>query len=342
MRVRPLFLIGFCSIVLLVAANLFFNADLALRASGAPSTPRIEWKQAATIGEGCWPDCSAGQKCWPKACANGAGKWPLAIVPVVGPDGQLWMIGNTHAWSSQDGVNWTRSDLGAAWGERSGMNAITFKNKLWKLGGMERTWDQFRNDVWSSSDGKAWQRVVQHAPWSARRGHVTVVHGGKLWLFGGSESSGRADELPRKKLRDAWSTADGTTWERITEDLPWVDANVVTFKNRFWAVSKDGTWASADGRVWTQMSSASPFEWREAAGCLTFAGRIWLIGGMLHNDIWHTSDGVVWNRIPEKAPWRPRTAEQSVVFAGKLWLYGGKLGRDEGFSEEVWQFLVRP
>jgi hypothetical protein len=44
----------------------------------------------------------AGKGRFPEAC--GEGQWPMAIVPLVGLGGKLWMVGEKSIWSSRDGI----------------------------------------------------------------------------------------------------------------------------------------------------------------------------------------------------------------------------------------------
>jgi len=274
----------------------------------------------------------------------------MGVVPLVAFD-KLWMISNTAAWSSTDGLHWKRSGSDAGWGERYGMPGVFFKNRIWKMGGMEKSWDNFKNDVWFSTDGVHWKRATPRAGWSPRRGHVAVVFNGKLWVLGGAESSGRRDQLPTRALSDVWSSTDGMNWERATASAPWSGSNnVVVFQDKMWVIGGRGAWSSDDGRVWTKAVSGAAWLDRGgngAAGCLVFDGKIWVFGGMdgrgTLNDVWSSSDGVHWQQSTASAPWAARGAEHSVVFQNKLWIYGGKTGRadvEDGFGSDVWYMVA--
>lgn len=337
----PLSLIlAFLSLLQGIINNNGINA-----ASGAET--KYVWAQAIAPGKGCWPDCAEGQWCWPKSCSH-YGEWPMTIVPLVA-FGKLWMIGGKSVWSSQDGLRWKYAQSNAQWGERYGMTGALFKNRIWRMGGMEMSWDNFKNDVWSSSDGLDWKLATRHAGWSPRRGHSTLVFDEQLWVLGGAESSGHPRQLPTKNLNDVWSSRDGINWAKVTDRAPWSGShNSVVFRNKMWVIGSEGVWSSRDGRNWAR--AVSPERWLErggngAAGCLVFDEKIWFFGGRQPtgtlNDVWSSNDGIDWQQVAAHAPWTPRGTEYSVVFNNKLWIFGGKTGREEdGFSVDVWHMTL--
>ncbi|MGH9969719.1 MAG: hypothetical protein ACREBG_18265 [Pyrinomonadaceae bacterium] len=297
------------------------------------------WARAKRPKTGCWPDCREGEWCWQNSCGR-YGEWPMTLMPVEAWD-KLWMVGNRSTWASVDGLRWTHYSSNAAWGQRYGMETVFFRNKLWKMGGMERTWDNFKNDVWSSSNGVDWTLVTPSAAWSQRRGHSVIMYQDRMWVLGGSESSGRRDQLPSKILDDVWSSVDGKDWVRVTEHSPWSgNDDALVFQGKIWVIGRSGVWHSTDGQVWTEALSAPGWMDRSGNGCLVFDEKVWVLGGLRKegtvNDVWSSSDGIEWQK--SVAPWSPRGAEYSVVFHDKLWIFGGKTGRqDDGFSGDVWQ-----
>jgi hypothetical protein len=60
------------------------------------------WQQVAPLGSGGFPP-EAGSDDAPKW---EPGRWPLTLI-VIGFGNALWMMSQTHAWSSSDGPNWT-------------------------------------------------------------------------------------------------------------------------------------------------------------------------------------------------------------------------------------------
>jgi hypothetical protein len=61
-------------------------------------SPEFKWRQVAPPGSG------THQYEWKH------GTYPSAIVPVVGANSDLWMIGQKKAWSSKDGITWQAYD----------------------------------------------------------------------------------------------------------------------------------------------------------------------------------------------------------------------------------------
>ena len=95
---------------------------------------------------------------------------------------------------------------------------------------------------------------------------------------------------------------------------------------------------------WINVTMQAPFAPRDGAGALTFAGRMFLIGGWnpkdkLHfpricvNDVWSSPDGAAWTlvkpntfRDPSFDPdqdWEGRHTAGYVIHRGKMWIVGG-------------------
>lgn len=335
--------IGFlCLIILLFSLTLIINANKILSTSS--SELKYTWVSPIAPDKGCWPDCVEGQWCWPKSCDH-HGEWPMTIVPLVASYNQLWMIGQRSTWFSSDGIRWNKRSSNAGWGERYSMARVYFDNRVWMMGGMQKSWDNFKNDVWYSADGTNWKLATARAEWSPRRWHTVLVFDGKMWVLGGAESSGRADQTPRHFLSDVWSSTDGIHWSRITSTAPWTgELNSVVFNDKMWVIGSGGAWWSRDGKNWAQVTANAKWLDRggnRGAGCVVFDGRIWVFGGInakgMMNDVWFSSDGASWQQATVHAPWKPRGTANSVVFDNKLWIYGGKTGRDEWFAGDVWQ-----
>ena len=103
-------------------------------------------------------------------------------------DGQMYIMGgsigialtHTDVWSSSNGNAWSEKTPDGGWGQRFGLGAASFGNRIYVIGGREETSDENfsnRNDVWSSvDDGRNWTMVTGNAGWAARYGHRIVVH----------------------------------------------------------------------------------------------------------------------------------------------------------------------
>ncbi|MBI2503509.1 MAG: cadherin-like beta sandwich domain-containing protein [Candidatus Latescibacteria bacterium] len=111
---------------------------------------------------------------------------------------QLWLVGGgitsyhpfkayREVWSSPDGRNWAKMLDEAPWPGRIWSTVLSYKNRLWLLGGFraEPTWNNFA-DTWYSADGVQWRELVCPEGWSARHELSAYVFAGKLWVVGGN------------------------------------------------------------------------------------------------------------------------------------------------------------
>lgn len=160
---------------------------------------------------------------------------------------------------------WTCVTTQAPFAPRDGGGALTFKGRMWLLGGWNpRDKVHFpktcNSEVWSSVDGMDWKLEVLSAPWEGRHTAGYVVHKGKMWIVGG-------DCIQRHYQNDVWSSADGINWERVTDSVPWgprVLHYTVAFKDRIWVTGGQtlpqfaphaevfyrDVWSSTDGKDW--------------------------------------------------------------------------------------------
>ena len=314
-----------------MTSRLLAAAVVSLFVSTHHTLGGYHWDKALGVGRGCWiPQCRDGQ-------------WPLAVRPVEGPGGRLWMFEHGTVWSSRDGIAWRRQAT-AGWGERYGGARAYALGKLWFAGG-GATWARFENDVWSSSDGIQWTRLTRKAAWPERRGAALLEFAGRLWLLGGEVSSGRVDRLPVRSHRDVWSSADGVSWERVGRDAPWTSVEcALSFQGSIWVISNGATWRSSDGANWSLVGRHQAALGRKGNGCAVFRRSLWVFGGIgagdtTQNDVWLSGDGGRWVKLDVPSPWSPRGGEHAVVFRDNLWIYGGKTGRTDGYSDEVWRLV---
>lgn len=231
---------------------------------------------------------------------------------------RMWLMGgwyngrlpghgaSNEVWSSTDGGNWQQTADHAAWSARLAAGTVSFKGRIWILGGTEDYYfgddRSLKNDVWSSADGKAWKRELEHAPWAPRAYHSAVVHDGKMWVIGGG------NYFPRYQAHnDVWSSDDGVHWEPVVEHAPW-----------------------------------APRIWFSAA---VYRDRIWVLGGWSNHpsknwgDIWYSQDGRTWNELRSSAVWKARHEHSTYVFRDKLWVAGGHA---QPLSSEAWSLYVPP
>jgi len=323
--------------VVFISASSVFDKKTFKKFSNTakPLSPEFKWTQVAPPGSG------THQYEWKP------GTYPSAIMPIVGINDNLWMIGQKKAWSSNDGIKWHAYDKND-WGERISMAHIFFNNKLWVFGGMEYSTNRFLNEIWSSTDGKNWTREVEHAEWSPRKGHTVIVFDNKIWLFGGAISVNE-DKTPNEFVNDIWSSTDGIRWTKVNDSSPWTvrhNPTVLVFKNKLWMMGGQGhtdSWNTANGKDWSPVKTDVPWKDRYDYGALVFDNLMWVYGGRgseprnAYKDVWFSIDGSHWRLQTENAPWTPRSGNNSAVFKNKLWLYGGKhTGHKDSFSGDIW------
>jgi len=306
-----------------------------------PATTLGCWGQLRPLGSGGFPPepGSNDRPSW------APGKIPVTLFPVVAFGGDLWMVSQTHSYSSADGLVWSQHDK-EDWGERIGQSFVFFRDRLWMLGGLDYRTRRALGDVWSSADGVHW-RPAGVAAWPERTGAAVVVFKGRLWVIGGtSEVSSRFDAV--QMLHDVWSSEDGLTWRQVTRAAPWKardQPRVVALGEALYLLGGGGTadvWRSTDGESWTQLTAEAPWNPRHGYGGEAFDGKLWVFGGWIGastnavNDVWWSEDGASWTRLAEHAPWGPRSPRW-VVFRDRLWVFSGKhTGASDSWGGDVW------
>jgi hypothetical protein len=229
---------------------------------------------------------------------------------------RMWLLGGWYngrlpghgagneVWSSGDGLSWEKATDHAGWSPRLAAGAVTFRGRLWVLGGTEDYYfgddSSLANDVWSSADGKEWRREVEHAPWEPRAYHAAVIHAGRIWVIGGGNYVPRYDAK-----NDVWRSSDGVHWERVTEHAPWAP------------------------RIWFS--------------AVAYRDRLWVLGGWSNNpsknwgDVWSSRDGAVWEELRSDVVWKARHEHSAYVFDDRIWVAGGHA---QPLSSEVWSLQV--
>lgn len=205
---------------------------------------------------------------------------------------------------------WKLVTLKAAFAPRDGAGALSYRGRMWLLGGWNpgRAQREFfpricNNEVWSSADGIEWIPVRANtfkdktfdatADWEGRHTAGYVVYRDKMWIVGGDVNQGHYHH-------DVWNTEDGKTWQFVNRDRtpPWAPRAL-----HYTVVHDD---------------------------------RIWVIGGQtvpafakadekFYRDLWTTRDGIEWQEVkPEEPCWSARgMIGGSAVFHGRLWILGG-------------------
>ncbi len=248
---------------------------------------------------------------------TGQAPWKHSDLPMtLSFDGRMWLMGgwfngrlaghgaSNEVWSSRDGEHWEQATNRAGWSPRLAAGIVSFKGRMWILGGTEDYYfgndASLRNDVWSSADGKDWKLETSKAPWSPRAYHAAVVHDGKLWVMGGG------NYVPNyQALNDVWSSADGIHWQRELASAPWSPRlwfSAVEYRNRLWVL---GGWSNKPGKNW--------------------------------NDVWYSKDGSDWKQLASNVVWKARHEHSAFVFQDKLWIAGGHA---TPLSSEVWSLQL--
>jgi concanavalin A-like lectin/glucanase superfamily protein len=241
---------------------------------------------------------------------------------------------------------------GLAFLGRDGVGGLSFKGRMWLLGG----WNPYcafdtNSEVWSSEDGFTW-RLDAVAPWERRHDAGYAVLNDKMWIVGGDMETGHYQN-------DVWCSADGVNWEQVASNVPWANRAtqyVLAFNDRLWlmggqeifessppVVAYNDVWSSADGANWRLETPAAAWSPRGLIlGSVVFRDHMWVIGGgqydvrTFNNDVWASSDGIDWNLILDQAPWSPRQFQSITVFDNKIWVLAGGTEASQGGTNDVW------
>jgi hypothetical protein len=255
----------------------------------------------------------------------------------------------TSQASGEQEYRWQRVADRAAFAPRDGAGALTFRDRMWLLGGWnpsDRThFPKICNsEVWSSADGSTW-RLDGNAPWEGRHTAGYAVHDGKMWIVGG-------DPIQGHYQNDVWNSDDGTHWTQVTDSVPWAQRALhytVVHRGKIWVMGGQATpqfapapevfyhdvWNTTDGREWSRVTPAAPWTPRGMiGGSAVLNDRIWILGGgtydtpkqtqrNFYNDVWSSADGEEWKQHVEHAPWHPRQYHEVAVFDDRLWVLEG-------------------
>ena len=195
----------------------------------------------------------------------------------------------SEVWCTRNGKDWDCATKNAEWGKRMAAGGITFKGKMWILGGTSHYFNgekHLLNDVWCSENGKKWDLVSRHAPWAPRAHHSTIVFKDRIYVMGGG------NYWPKYiGCNDVWSSSDGINWELETKHAPWCD------------------------RLWFSL--------------LVYKDHLFLLGGWADfpsrnmNDVWYTSNGKNWTQLQSETIWSERHEISTYVFNNKMWVMAG-------------------
>lgn len=101
------------------------------------------------------------------------------------------------AWSSADGVYWTKHTAAAPWQPRQYHDVAVFDDRMWVMEGYHRDGGN-KNDVWYSADGTNWTEVPD-TPWPPRHAASVFVYDNALWMVAGNNMTSDVWKLTRVK-----------------------------------------------------------------------------------------------------------------------------------------------
>lgn len=137
---------------------------------------------------------SADGKDWRRETASAP--WsPRAYHGAVVHDGKIWVMGGGNyvpkyqavndVWCSSDGVKWERVTERAPWVPRIWFSAVVYRDRIWVLGGWQKSPEKNLGDVWYSRDGKTWSQLKSKVIWKERHEHSAYVFKDRIWVAGG-------------------------------------------------------------------------------------------------------------------------------------------------------------
>ena len=131
---------------------------------------------------------------WEQVTAEAPWQARAYIAPLA-HDGRMYVFGggnylpnyqsHNDVWSSDDGVTWREETDCAGWSPRIWFSAVTYRDRMWILGGWSNNPSRNWPDVWHSSDGKTWTELKAANGWKERHEHSAYVFYDKLWVVGG-------------------------------------------------------------------------------------------------------------------------------------------------------------
>lgn len=329
--------------VQLTAALLAVSLFTSLPSAAEPNTPpdwikvmdKAGWKPRDSQGEvvfkdrlwilGGWYDSfsspprdvwnSPDGKAWEQV--TDSAPWKHSDLPMtLVHDDKMWLMGgwyngrlkdhsaSNEVWLSANGKDWKQATAKAPWSARISGGLVSFKGKMWLLGGTENYYfgneNSLKSDVWNSENGKDWTRVVEKAPWAPRAYLQAVVHDGKIWILGGGNYT------PTYHAKnDVWFSEDGVNWTEATAKAPWHERiwfSSVVYRDRIWVL---GGWSKGPDRNW--------------------------------GDTWYSKDGKTWTEYKPAVGWKARHEHSAFVWKDKIWIAGGHA---QPLSSEVWSLEV--
>ena len=270
---------------------------------------------------------------------------------------------------------WTNVTNHAQFAPRDGAGALTFKDRMWLIGGWNPRDKKFfpricNNEVWSSRDGAQWTLVKPNtfkdknfdptSDWEGRHCSGYVVYKDKMWIVGGDGNQGH-------HMHDVWNSADGKSWTFVNKGkpVPWRPRGLhytLVYRDKIWIMGGQtlpptvkveerfyrDIWNTSDGVHWKQIVPQEPY-WSTRgmiSGSTVFKNRMWMLGGgtydtptkpkrTFYNEVWSSVDGITWTLHVESAPWDPRQFHSVAIFDDRMWVLTG-YNKPRGELNDVW------
>jgi hypothetical protein len=265
---------------------------------------------------------------------------------------KMWAMASSlmnTVYQSFDGLNWIPVTYSAPWTPLSNSAGVVFKDKMWVMGGLGS--GGCINAVWSSPDGVSWTQETAAAQWPVRRSLGCFVLPGqdKIFIVGGFDNGGNC-------LNDVWSSADGKTWAKVTEQafsLGRGAFGIATFNNAVWALAglvngdeKNGTatndvWSTTNGSQWNLQTRKPNWAERYYPACAGLTTGLYLCGGIGQDgkgipDLNKMAADAVWSG-QQAPPWQDIKNTSGVEYQDSLWCVGGSLQTGKA-NTNVWAY----
>jgi hypothetical protein len=210
--------------------------------------------------------------------------------------------------------------------------------------------DAFHHVVSDSSQAQLEVGVQRWVPRSNNENAV-LTYNNRLWVIAGRDGV-LEDPFDGRLARDVWSSADGNTWVKVTDNAAFGERShhaVVEFQGKMWLVGGSNynqqttfdefltdVWSSTDGKNWTLETNDAGFPQRRHHALVVYDNKMWVIGGTATdftglNDVWYTENGTDWVEATSDAGFPGQNYPRVVSFNGQLMLIGGG-----GLYEGIW------
>lgn len=252
----------------------------------------------------------------------------------------LWTFHPDGNWLSTDGKIWTKSILTNPIVNHAFLDYVYFKGAVYGLGYYKGNIESyvFKPEIYKTIDLKNWTIISKTSNLPQRFFYHPFVFDNKIWIIGGEDKN--------TKYNDIWNSADGITWVKQKDNLPFDKRSnswIVTLNNTLYLLNND-VWSSKDGINWQKVTDEIvKGEQIFGYAAVVFDEKIWLIGcnrnGEFSSQVLFSSDGKNWQT--NNAPWLPRGGIAATVHEDKIYITGGKYGGtpdhpDFRYDNDVW------